>query len=320
MRDDSDEDEEEGGEADSVLELPYLGRAPPLLPHRTQSRFTGTGLQARSMMTTAGAAAAAADESGGNLTVQTTTTRLDGLTSSAVRGGGGFLLRERRNAGSSTEASTGDAPAPTRLTVRQRVHPIRRGTVNRITVAHTDSNNNVAAPSTTHSITAGMEAAPRQALPSTESTLSTPRQPRPPSTPRPLNQVLRRNLPALSAAHTPSVPSGTQRSLSPATHVVRAPPTFSAASVSRGSGHGPLNNFHDRLQESRDRLEGLMSSFSGELERSRQEMADFQVERERQRREQLTEVRELGRRLGQVASELRHLLDHRRFRSEESDE
>ena len=63
-----------------------------------------------------------------------------------------------------------------------------------------------------------------------------------------------------------------------------------------------------------------MSTFSGELERSRQEMAEFQVERERQRREQLTEVQELGRRLGQVASELRHLLDHRRFRPSESDD
>ncbi|XP_012945564.1 solute carrier organic anion transporter family member 1C1 [Aplysia californica] len=55
-----------------------------------------------------------------------------------------------------------------------------------------------------------------------------------------------------------------------------------------------------------------MSSFSGELDRSRQEMADFQQERERQRREQLEEVRELGQRLGQVASELRRLLEHRR--------
>ena len=55
-----------------------------------------------------------------------------------------------------------------------------------------------------------------------------------------------------------------------------------------------------------------MTSFTGELDRNRQEMADFQQERERQRREQLDEVRELGQRLGQVASELRRLLEHRR--------
>ena len=219
------------------------------------------------------------------------------------------MLRERRNANSNSDTSSVDAPTPSRLTVRQRVHPIRRGTVNRITVTHTDSNNNLAAPSTTNSNAA-----------ETESSVSTPRQPRPPSAPRPANRVLRRNVPVVSAAQAPSVPSSNQRSSPSASHVIRAPPTFNAAAASRASGQSVLNNFHDRLQESRDRLEGLMSTFSTELERSRQEMAEFQVERERQRREQLSEVRELGRRLGQVASELRHLLDHRRLRPDESDE
>lgn len=63
-----------------------------------------------------------------------------------------------------------------------------------------------------------------------------------------------------------------------------------------------------------------MSSFAGEVDRNRQEMADFQQERERARREQLDEVRELGQRLGQVAGELRRLLENRRHQTIFSDD
>lgn len=59
-------------------------------------------------------------------------------------------------------------------------------------------------------------------------------------------------------------------------------------------------------------MDNIMTSFSGELDRGRQEIAEFQLERERRRQEQLEEVRELGQRLGQVASELRRLLEQRR--------
>ncbi|KAK7102978.1 ras guanine nucleotide exchange factor Y-like [Littorina saxatilis] len=234
-------------------------------------------------------------------------------STTAVEGAGGSSLGERPSSDASVEASssqtssTSPTPAPTRLSVRQRVHPIRRGPVNRIAVSHTDSNNNLAA--TTANNTTTEEATP-QATP-------TPRQPRPPSAPRPANQATRRNLPGLTTAARPPRGQSTGQSTglrnsSPPPHVIRAPPTFNAATTPRThTNHVAVNNFHDRLQESRDRLEGLMSNFSGELERSRQEMADFQLERERQRREQLTEVRELGRRLGQVASELRLLLNHR---------
>ena len=55
-----------------------------------------------------------------------------------------------------------------------------------------------------------------------------------------------------------------------------------------------------------------MDTFGSELEQHQQEVINIHAERERQRQEQLDEVRELGRRLGQVASELRRLLSQRR--------
>ncbi|XP_076468618.1 uncharacterized protein LOC143299364 [Babylonia areolata] len=321
--DDSDEGEEEEGEggADNLLELPFLGRATPRMPHRTQSRFTGTGLQARTLMSATGTAPTPFDDGGSDPTVHTITTPLERSDGPSNGGFGGVLLRERRNA--NAETASGDSPAPERRSsVRQRVHPIRRSSMNRITVRHTDSNNNVpaAAPGHNSSPTADGEPMPRSSLLSPESALSSPRQPRPPSGPRPSHVSRRRHLPGLSGASRPRVPSGSQEASPPASHVIRAPPTFNATTASRSTGLTALNTFHNRLQESRDRLEGLMANFSGELERSRQEMADFQVERERQRREQLAEVRELGQRLGQVASELRHLLGNRRLRPSDSDD
>ena len=59
--------------------------------------------------------------------------------------------------------------------------------------------------------------------------------------------------------------------------VIRAPPTFSAEAVNEERHAYNLGNFQERLRDSRYRLENLMSNFSSELERSRQEMADFQV-------------------------------------------
>ena len=68
----------------------------------------------------------------------------------------------------------------------------------------------------------------------------------------------------------------------------------------------------DRLRDSRVRLDALMTTFSSELDRGRRELSEFQEQRELRRQEQLTEVRDLGRRLGGVATELRRLLEQRR--------
>ena len=76
----------------------------------------------------------------------------------------------------------------------------------------------------------------------------------------------------------------------------------------RPTGFGMIR---DRLNESRQRLDLLMNAFSVELDRGRRDLTDFQEERERRRQEQLQEVRELGRRLGHVATELRGLLNQR---------
>ena len=76
----------------------------------------------------------------------------------------------------------------------------------------------------------------------------------------------------------------------------------------RPAGFGMIR---DRLNESRQRLDLLMNAFSVELDRGRRDLTDFQEERERRRQEQLQEVRELGRRLGHVATELRGLLNQR---------
>lgn len=343
VQDESDDSDEDGRSArSSVLELPYLGRAPPRLPHHNISRFNGTGLRARSMITTVGAAAAAAaaaaDPDDSSIpTIHITTTRLDGTSanvSPTVGGGGGVLLRERRNTGTSTEASTSGSTVPQRSSVRQRMPPIRRG-VNRISVIHTDSNNNLAdttsttASSSNSSIWDGVGDGARRSLFSPEGVLPlSSRQPRPPTGPRPLSRPpshrMRRNLQSISLNSSTEGAGGASHaaeassSLHTAPHVIRAPPTFSADSVQDERHQYALGAFQDRLRDSRNRLEGLMTTFSSELERSRQEMADFQVERERQRREQLTEVRELGHRLGQVANELRYLLNHRRIQPSDS--
>lgn len=130
---------------------------------------------------------------------------------------------------------------------------------------------------------------------------SSPFTPRPPSTSRPQGQATRR---------LPTLPS-----------IVNQSPdrrsTQGRTTVRRNTGTNTQNvgghvSIRDRLRESRDRLDAMMTSFASELERGRRDIADFQHERERRRQEQLQEVRELGRRLGHVAQELRGLLERRR--------
>nr|KAG5711466.1 hypothetical protein BaRGS_025893 [Batillaria attramentaria] len=181
---------------------------------------------------------------------------------------------------------------------------VRRSTNNRISISHTDNNNNQAHNSSSTSL-AGSEGCslgvhPHHAKDSKTTICPTSAQHGCPSQP------------ARAVAARSSTPaqwkqwSGLRHPQQP-----QQPSTLVLLALQHGLGEN-LTEIRDRLQESRSRLDTLMTTFNGELERSRQEMAEFQVERERQRQEQLNEVRELGRRLGQVASELRRLLDHRR--------
>lgn len=137
----------------------------------------------------------------------------------------------------------------------------------------------------------------------TSSESHTPRTPHPPNTPRPQGQPNRRvpTLPSIVHQNQNREPANENRT--PRTRFdtrtgARPPP-----------GH---TNIRDRLRESRSRLDALMTNFTNELERGRREIEDFQEERERRRQEQLSEVRELGQRLGVVAQELRRLLTQRR--------
>ncbi|XP_071082724.1 uncharacterized protein [Haliotis cracherodii] len=139
--------------------------------------------------------------------------------------------------------------------------------------------------------------------------------PRPPSTPRPPQQVVRRlpTLPSLlqqdssrqnvhsTNISTPSYPA------QPSEVSTRTPVQPSTRTQVSNS----LTQIRDRLHDSRSRLDSLMTTFGTELEQRQQEVFDVNAERERHRQEQLQEVRELGRRLGQVASELRRLLNQR---------
>lgn len=88
--------------------------------------------------------------------------------------------------------------------------------------------------------------------------------------------------------------------------------TVETARSQRQAGRpGGFSMIRDRLNESRQRLDLLMGAFSVELDRGRRDLTEFQQERERRRTEQLQEVRDLGRRLGHVAQELRGLLNQR---------
>ena len=82
--------------------------------------------------------------------------------------------------------------------------------------------------------------------------------------------------------------------------------------VRRANQSRSFGSIRDRLNESRQRLDMLMGAFSSEIDRGRHDLSVFQQEREQRRQEQMNEVRDLGRRLTHVASELRGLLSQRR--------
>ncbi|KAK3103571.1 hypothetical protein FSP39_020215 [Pinctada imbricata] len=143
----------------------------------------------------------------------------------------------------------------------------------------------------------------------TATTSNTPRTPRPPPTPRPAGQNVRR-VPTLPSIVSQNMTQG-QRS-SGATPETRQPVTSRASLTGREQMNPGYTNVRERLRDSRQRLDTLMSTFSTEIERGRRGLSEFHEERERRRQEQLEEVRDLGRRLNYVATELRRLLDTRR--------
>ncbi|ESO99738.1 hypothetical protein LOTGIDRAFT_238735 [Lottia gigantea] len=190
----------------------------------------------------------------------------------------------------------------------------------RLTPSTSDRNNNLVSRSTSvdaEAVALSQEINNNAFL---ESEPTSPIAPIPPQTPRPSN-LTRRRVPTLpSLVHNSSLsplppavaPASTQPSITGTGLLSRrrasqgqAPTTFSAAS-------GNLTTVRDRLVESRNRLQGLVSSFGEDDDRQVPEVETFHEEREYNRQQQMQEVHELGRRLGQVARELRELLDHRR--------
>ncbi|KAK3605839.1 hypothetical protein CHS0354_002477 [Potamilus streckersoni] len=154
--------------------------------------------------------------------------------------------------------------------------------------------------------------------PEEEPSVATPRTPRPPSSPRPANLPNQRRrvttLPSLIQTDNNNNQSSPNNDGDGDT--IRARVIFTTP---REGSIPPREvqfvSIRDRLVESRNRLDNLMGAFTVELERGRREISEFQEERERRRQEQLEEVRDLGRRLGNVATELRRLLNQRRLRN-----
>lgn len=156
--------------------------------------------------------------------------------------------------------------------------------------------------------------------PSTDQTTTeTIHVPRPPPNPRPVahtprrlptlpNMLTTRNIEPLNTDNNNNVSSTESTST---TENNQSPRTFTITAVRRPHQRS-FGTIRDRLNESRQRLDMLMSVFSTELDRGRQDLTSFQEERERRRQEQLAEVQNLGRRLTQVAQELRGLLSQRR--------
>ncbi|KAL5013203.1 hypothetical protein ScPMuIL_007473 [Solemya velum] len=152
-------------------------------------------------------------------------------------------------------------------------------------------------------------------LESSASTTSTPRTPRPPTGPRPTaprpTGLLRRRRPTLPSIANPPPQQNSTSETERQNSSSSSEDSSSDSTISNVSPRGGYGTIESRLLQSRNRLNSLMVVFTAELERGRQEIADFQEEREQRRQAQLDEVRDLGQRLGQVATELRRLLTER---------
>lgn len=152
--------------------------------------------------------------------------------------------------------------------------------------------------------------------------------PHPPTSGRPAPPMIRRlpTLPGLVSVNSATRPSEsqTESSIDSNNNVSQTTPRSEQTldSPRRYPAHemyarrpGQQRSFgmiRERLMESRQRLDTLMTAFSSELDRGRQDLTDFQTERELRRQEQMAEIRDLGRRLSHVATELRGLLSQRR--------
>lgn len=294
----------------NVGSMPRLAQASPRTIPSGSSRFVGTGLTTQSR---SDSFQSVQTPRSSNIGVLTSPSPLSSSTSqeSIIE----LPVRPMR-----TLSINNNRPPPV-----QRVGAIRNSTgPNRIVFSHTgtDNNNNVEdaagfSGSDSSSITnvatgEGIE----NLSPSPFSSL--PHAPRPPSAPRTTANSVRRlpriiNPPAVRAAG-PSQPIRRYQPPEAISLSLNMPgPRGRPIAVSREPGvHGSLGEIRERLQESRNRLDNLMTSFSGELERSRAQVSQIASLREQQRQDQLEEVRELGQRLGQVAAELRRLLEHRR--------
>lgn len=321
--------------------LPRLSQASPSVPPVGGSRFTGTGLTTRDSNEFGGTRYPGSglsirdisESSGSNgsrfvgsglLNRETTETNLTPLT--GLQNSGRNSSDSQHNAPQGLTSLSRSRASPSSLSTSQetvvelpqtsstrvlssnsgprRVPPVRAPINNRIVFNHSrptprDGNNNLRSEQE--------DASPSESTETVSSSITSGFTPRPPSAPRTNTINVRRlpritNPPPLRRYQPPEALALGIQTNSNHENTTQRPPAIS----------DNLGEIRDRLQESRHRLDNLMTSFTGELDRNRQEMADFQQERERQRREQLDEVRELGQRLGQVASGLRRLLEHRR--------
>ncbi|KAH3828074.1 uncharacterized protein DDB_G0281497-like isoform X1 [Dreissena polymorpha] len=228
---------------------------------------------------------------------------------------------------SQAPGTSGTAPTNGRLTTRAR---IRNGVP--------ESNTNIDSPralsQSIRETSLRSSAVPDEnSDPNVQTTTQPLRSPHPPSTPRGgiLRQTTNRRLPALpdlvsidtNTESSVPVTSSTDNNnnFNQSTMLSETPrgidrrgyvPDYVPDYVRRANQTRSFGTIRERLNESRQRLDSLMTTFSSELNRGREDLTSFQVERERRRQEQMSEVRDLGRRLTQVANELRGLLTQRR--------
>ncbi|KAK6177103.1 hypothetical protein SNE40_015275 [Patella caerulea] len=227
---------------------------------------------------------------------------------------------------SSNSSSTNLPPlkdATTRPTESRSMLQPRSNTRSRLTPSISDPNNNsISIDSNDNRHLDPLSPSGNANSESDQPSVLSPRAPAPPQTPRP-NALVRRRVPTLPSLINPVPPSVPPASTSGSGLLTRrrasqnlTPATLRPTNETGGRG---LTTVRDRLVESRNRLEGLMSTYADDADQHAEEAYTFQEERENSRRQQLQEVQELGRRLGQVAAELRQLLDHRRIISRDSD-
>ncbi|XP_050413182.1 uncharacterized protein LOC126827728 [Patella vulgata] len=229
---------------------------------------------------------------------------------------------------SSNSSSTNLPPlkdATPRPTESRSVLQPRSNTRSRLTPSISDPNNNSISIDSNDNSNDPLSPSVNADTESDQPSVLSPRAPVPPRTPRP-NPLARRRFPTLPSLINHVPPSVPPASTSGSGLLTRrrasqnlTPATLRPTNETGGRG---LTTVRDRLVESRNRLEGLVSTYSDDADQHVEVpplVYDLQLEQGNLRRQQLQEVQELGRRLGQVAAELRQLLDHRQIVSRDSD-